>query len=84
MDFFKKALLAVIFFSTVGVSLAQAQHEFEVTPFGGTRFGGSIDYSSSSFANTDIKSSFDYGVLLDYTLLPGCRPSSCSTASRPN
>lgn len=56
-------------------------HEFEVTPFAGTRFGGTIAFnpaatytSGSTSESVDyigIKSSFDYGVYADYSIWPG-------------
>ena len=65
---------ALFLSSLLIVPAARAQHEFEVTPFGGSRFGGVIDLNSS-IANTQadyyaIKSSWDYGVLADYTIFP--------------
>lgn len=49
---------------------AQAQHEFEITPFGGARFGGVIDVNTSSVDYLPIKTSWNYGVIADYTLWP--------------
>ncbi len=66
----------VVFFllSFLIVPSARAQHEFEITPFGGSRFGGVIDLNGT-IANTDadyytIKSGWNYGVLADYTIFP--------------
>jgi hypothetical protein len=45
---------------------AQAQREFEITPFAGTRFGGYIDLSQQGNPNVDslkIKSSVNYGIM---------------------
>jgi opacity protein-like surface antigen len=71
----RKMLVLMFLLSTLGVSSAFAQHEFEVAPFGGTKFGGTIDFTNSiqtpSNPNVDyytIKSSVDYGILADYTL----------------
>jgi opacity protein-like surface antigen len=51
---------------------AQAQYSdhnsIELTPFGGSRFGGSIDFSNGDFLN--IKSSWDYGAMADVDLVP--------------
>lgn len=57
-------LLAVI--SLAGVSSAHAQHEYEITPFFGTRIGGNIDVSGQGYSNVDylkIKNSEDFGVM---------------------
>lgn len=74
----RKMLLLALLFSTLGVSSAFAQHEFEVTPFGGARFGGVIDFTNSiqtpNNPNVDrytIKSSWNYGIMADYTLFTG-------------
>lgn len=73
--FWRKMLLFLFVFSTLGVSSAFAQHEFEVTPFGGARFGGIIDFTNSiegpTNSNVDyytIKSSVNYGIMGDYTV----------------
>lgn len=45
----------------------------EITPFGGSRFGGVIDVNSSSPSNVDyltIRSGWDYGAMLDVDLFP--------------
>ena len=47
-------------------SVAQAQREYEITPFVGTRFGGDIDLTQQGNPNVDflkIKSSVNYGVM---------------------
>jgi len=74
----RKMVLVLFLFSTLGVSSAFAQHEFEVTPFGGARFGGVIDFTNSiqvpNNPNVDyytIKSSVNYGILGDYTIFSG-------------
>jgi opacity protein-like surface antigen len=77
----RKMFLVALLFSTLGVSSAFAQHEFEVTPFGGARFGGVIDFTNSiqtpNNPNVDyytIKSTWNYGIMGDYTLfssIPG-------------
>jgi opacity protein-like surface antigen len=72
----RKILLFVFLFSIVGVSNARAQHEFEITPFGGSRFGGVVDIPSDTTIYQDgvdyytIKSSWNYGVQADYTIWP--------------
>ncbi len=67
----RKALFLVVLFSLVAVPGAFAQHEFEITPFGGTRFGGVIDTPSNvSIDYMPIKSSWNYGVIGDYTIFP--------------
>jgi opacity protein-like surface antigen len=73
----RRILFLVVIFSTLGVSTARAQHEFEITPFGGSRFGGVIDLANSTaFSGGDvdyltIKSSVSYGIMGDYTIWPG-------------
>jgi hypothetical protein len=52
---------------------AYAQRHLEVTPFFGSRFGGLIDETTAinptvAYDHILIKSGFDYGGLLDYTL----------------
>ena len=68
----KMVLVAIVFFS-IAVPCADAQHSFEVTPFFGGRFGGVIEESSAisptvSYDHILIKSSLDYGALVDYAL----------------
>jgi opacity protein-like surface antigen len=67
---FGKRLLLVFLFSIIGVSTARAQHEFEVTPFGGARFGGVVDVNTNSVDYLTIKSGWNYGIQADYTLFP--------------
>ncbi len=43
-------------------------NSIELTPFGGSRFGGSIDFNNGDFLN--IKSSWDYGAMADVDLVP--------------
>jgi opacity protein-like surface antigen len=81
-------VLAVVVLFVLGAGVVRAQsyghdRDIEVTPFGGTRFGGSIAFnppatytptggeSSASIDSMSIKSSFDYGVLFDYGIWPG-------------
>jgi len=66
----RKMALVALFFSTAGVACVHGQRRFEVTPFGGSRFGGTIEASSSSFDNIRIKSSWDYGVMGDLDVWP--------------
>lgn len=54
----------------VAASPAHAQHEFEVTPFGGARFGGVVDLNTPSVDYLPIRSGWNYGVIADYTLWP--------------
>lgn len=75
--------LTVLFLSVAALhtsaQFSPSSHEFEVTPFGGTRFGGQIQfnppatYTNGSGASETvdyiaIKSSFDYGVYADYSI----------------
>ena len=75
MAWWKTVLFVFLLFSILGVSSARAQegfgqHEFEVTPFGGTRFGGVIDVNTSSVDYLTIKSGWNYGIQADYTIFP--------------
>jgi opacity protein-like surface antigen len=45
-------------------------HAVEITPFGGSRFGGAIDLNSGPYSQLDIRSSWDYGAWLDVGLIP--------------
>jgi opacity protein-like surface antigen len=64
----RRILFLVVIFSTLGVSTARAQNEFEVTPFGGSRFGGVIDLNTTNVDYLTIKSGWNYGIMGDYTL----------------
>lgn len=66
----RKALFLVVLFSLLAVPGAFAQHEVEITPFGGARFGGVIDVNTTSVDYLPIKSSWNYGVIADYTIWP--------------
>ena len=71
---------------TLGATSAQAQWSssdsygggfwkrgVEITPFGGSRFGGVIDANSSTATNVDyltIRSGWDYGAMLDVDVFP--------------
>lgn len=66
-------LFLVIMVLCIGVVSAKAQGRVEITPFGGSRFGGAIDLTTPNIQNVDslnIKSTWDYGLLLSYTLFP--------------
>lgn len=68
---YRKALLAVILLSFFAVPGAFAQHEFEITPFGGYKFGGKIDLPSNpTYDYLPIESSADYGIEGDYSIWP--------------
>jgi opacity protein-like surface antigen len=60
------------------VPVATAQKEFEITPFAGSRFGGSIDLNSGVTGSPadylNIKSSANYGAIFDYTLWDNFQP----------
>ena len=81
MRSWKALIIAIISFGLgATATLAQSQHEFEITPYGGTRFGGRIrfnppaSYSNGTQTTTldyiGLKSSFDYGVDVDYSIWP--------------
>ncbi|MGB9465238.1 MAG: outer membrane beta-barrel protein [Candidatus Acidiferrum sp.] len=64
MSWWKALFFGFILICTA--SAAQAQREYEVTPFVGTRFGGNIDLSQQGNPDVDflkIKSSVNYGVM---------------------
>lgn len=80
--FFRK-LMVLVFVVACGASSALAQNsfadKFEVTPFGGARFGGKINvYGYDTDAslpdggldveNVLVKSGIDYGVIADYNI----------------
>lgn len=62
--------IALFSFLLIAAPRARAQHAFEITPFGGARFGGAINVSTPSVDYLPIKSSWNYGVIADYTLWP--------------
>src|SRR5579871_4714780 len=83
MGFYRSSLTLIflVVMAAASVAAQSSSHEFEITPFGGTRFGGQIAFnppatftSGSSPAETvdyvGIKSSFDYGVYADYSIWP--------------
>ena len=60
-------------FAQGGFGQGMSQHEFEITPFGGYKFGGRIDVppdAVSVFDYLPIKSSVDYGLEADYSIWP--------------
>ena len=79
-----KIILMSLILVACGVSSADAQwssteasRKIEITPFGGSRFGGVIDTSSGGASVIDkltIKSTWDYGVLGDIDLAPNSLP----------
>jgi opacity protein-like surface antigen len=74
-----RTLLAAVFFLSCVVPVASAQDKFEITPFAGSRFGGSIDLSTSTVGTPvvdylNIKSSVSYGAIFDYTLWDNFQP----------
>lgn len=67
----KRVLLSLLLlFLAIAAPNARAQHAFEITPFGGARFGGVIDVNTASVDYLPIKTSWNYGVIADYTLWP--------------
>jgi len=73
---FLRRLLVLVFILSCGATCAMAQDtyadKFEVTPFGGAKFGGKINVygytSNPNVENLYIKSSIDYGVIADYSI----------------
>jgi opacity protein-like surface antigen len=69
----RKGLFLFLLVALVGVPSARAQHEFEVTPLGGFKFGGNIQLPPGTSSNSDylpIKNSADYGAAFDYSIWP--------------
>lgn len=71
----RKALYLAILFLSFGASSTSAQyfsdrHTIELTPFGGSRFGGVIDLNSGPFDYLTIRSTWDYGAWLDVDVVP--------------
>jgi opacity protein-like surface antigen len=64
----KRALLLAAICLTCGASGAHAQRSIEITPFGGTRFGGQVDVNTANVDFLRIKSTVDYGGLFDVDL----------------
>ena len=80
--FFRKFLI-LVFVIACGASCALAQDsfadKFEVTPFGGYKFGGKINVygydtegtyptANANIQNVYVKSNLDYGVIADYSI----------------
>lgn len=58
-------------------SSTQPNRNIEITPFGGSRFGGVIQTNSGGISPIDeftIKSTWDYGAIADVDLLPDSLP----------
>jgi hypothetical protein len=69
----RKIIAVVILALGFGISSAHAQDRLELTPFGGTRFGGQVDLTTPNTQDVDylkIKSTWDYGVIGTFTLWP--------------
>jgi outer membrane protein W len=69
----QKLIAVVILVLGFCVSSAHAQGRFELTPFGGTRFGGQVDLATPNAQDVDylkIKSTWDYGVIGDFHIFP--------------
>ena len=79
-----KVILMSLILAAFGASSAHAQwsstqtkRNIEITPFGGSRFGGVINTNSGGISPIDeftIKSTWDYGVIGDIDLLPDSLP----------
>ncbi|HKV27845.1 MAG TPA: outer membrane beta-barrel protein [Candidatus Acidoferrales bacterium] len=70
-----RKILVLVFVLSCGASCALAQgsipQKIELTPFGGTRFGGKIAINDQNNPNINylaVKSSIDYGAMFDYTI----------------
>lgn len=67
----RNTLFVALLLSLFAAPGAFAQHEFEITPFGGYKFGGKIQLPSDpTFDYLPIKSSVDYGLEADYSIWP--------------
>jgi hypothetical protein len=68
------SVFVVVFLSSfLIVPSARAQHEIEITPFAGYKFGGQIDIPTGTSSAVDylpIKSSYDYGLDAAYSIWP--------------
>jgi len=72
--FSSRVLCGVALLFVLALSAAAQEfraHPVEITPFGGSRFGGAIDLNSGPFSQLNIRSSWDYGAWLDVRLVPG-------------
>ena len=79
-----KIVLMSFILAACGASSANAQwsstepnRNIEITPFGGSRFGGVINTNSGGVSPIDeftIKSTWDYGAIADIDLLPNSLP----------
>ena len=79
-----KIVLIGLMLAACGASSANAQwsstqpnRNIEITPFGGSRFGGVINTNSGGISPIDeftIKSTWDYGAIADMDLLPDSLP----------
>lgn len=79
-----KIVLVSLILIVCGASSANAQwssteprRSIEITPFGGSRFGGVINTASAGISPIDeftIKSTWDYGAIADIDLLPDSLP----------
>ncbi|HTV57769.1 MAG TPA: outer membrane beta-barrel protein [Verrucomicrobiae bacterium] len=60
----------------VAVPRAHAQsRDIEITPFGGVRYGGTVDLNGGDFYNYRFKSSWNYGGMLDVGVAPDLMPN---------
>lgn len=70
---FRSFVVVACLSSFLAVPSARAQHEWEITPFGGVKYGGNITLPQGSSTAVDylpIKTSADYGVEADYSIWP--------------
>jgi outer membrane protein W len=74
---FPRGLCFFVIFLVLGAPAARAQGDYshrraEITPFAGSRFGGSIDLlqQGGPLGALNFKSNWDYGVIGDLDLLP--------------
>jgi opacity protein-like surface antigen len=69
-----RKLILLLFLIVCGVSSVSAQSKYEVTPFFGARFGGSIQVNGPFVDYLPIRSSEDFGVQFGYNLWDNFQP----------
>ncbi|HUO34868.1 MAG TPA: outer membrane beta-barrel protein [Candidatus Acidoferrum sp.] len=71
----RRLLFALLFFVFAVPCLPAQQRDIEITPFGGARFGGTVNLNSGTFGDYRFKSSWNYGGILDVGLAPDLMPN---------
>jgi len=68
--FYLAILLLVLAVSSADAQWPSDRRTVEVTPFGGSRFGGVVDLNSGPADFLPIRSTWDYGAMMDVDLVP--------------